>query len=80
MAACLSSLTAVESFPERKLLRTRTSMDTVQQRHTATDSNKNMCLAGHPPQNTVTCYNLYLTKNAGPGVSHLSIIVHCKDI
>jgi hypothetical protein len=78
LAAGLSHLTAVECLPERKLGRTRIMVNTVQKRHTAPDCNQNMCFAGHPPQNTVTCYNLYLTKNLNPIVSQLSKIVHCN--
>jgi hypothetical protein len=82
LAVCLHHITAVECLPERKLGNTRNLVDAVQKRHTAPNSNQHTCFPGHPPQNTVTCYNLYLTKNFNPSVSHLliSIIVHCKDI
>jgi len=63
LAACLSHLSAVECLPERRLGHNRTMVDTVQKRHTAPDGGQNMCFPGHPPQNTVTCNNLYLTKN-----------------
>ena len=78
LAACLSHLTAVECLPERKNERTRAMVDTVQKRHTTPDSNQNMCFPDHPPQNTITCYNLYLTKNLNPSASHPSILVHCN--
>jgi hypothetical protein len=39
-----------------------------------------MCFPHHPSQNTITWYNLHLTKSLNPGVSHLSKIVNCKNI